>query len=77
MTTRALKVMEEEPPGKHELKTQFVELRAGGLSWAKITKMLKVAKATPGLHRILIINESRRAEIFIGARRAGPIISAG
>ena len=43
--------MEEQ--GRHELKTQFVELRAGGLSWAKITKRLKVAKATPGLHFIL------------------------
>jgi len=30
MTTRALKVMEEEPPGKRELKAQFVGLRARG-----------------------------------------------
>jgi len=43
MTTRALKVMEDESPGKHELKAQFVELRARGLSNSKITKMLKVA----------------------------------
>jgi hypothetical protein len=69
--------LQGDPPGRFELKTQFVELRAGGLSWAKITKMLKVAKATLGPHCILIINESRRAEIFIRARRAGPIISAG
>ena len=34
MTTGAVKVMEEEPPGKHELKAQFVELRARGLSYA-------------------------------------------
>jgi hypothetical protein len=26
--TRALRVMEEEPPGRHELKAQFVGLRA-------------------------------------------------
>jgi hypothetical protein len=32
--------------GKQELKTQFVELRARGLSYAKIAKELKVAKAT-------------------------------
>jgi hypothetical protein len=41
MTTRALKVMEEEPPGRHELKAQFVGLRARGLSYAKIAKKLK------------------------------------
>jgi hypothetical protein len=43
MTTRALKVMEDEPPGKHELKAQFVELRARDLSYCKIAHMLKVA----------------------------------
>ncbi len=32
--------------GKQELKTQFVELRARGLSYAKIAQKLKVAKAT-------------------------------
>jgi hypothetical protein len=32
--------------GKQELKTQFVELRARGLSYAAIAKKLKVAKAT-------------------------------
>jgi hypothetical protein len=35
MTTRALKVMEEEYPGKHELKAQFVELRVRGLFYVK------------------------------------------
>jgi len=45
MTTGALKVM-GGTPGRHELKAQFVELRAGGLSYAKIAKKLKVAKAT-------------------------------
>jgi hypothetical protein len=34
-------VMEEEPPGRHELKAQFVELRASGLSYARIAKKLK------------------------------------
>jgi hypothetical protein len=43
MTTRAFKVMEDEPPGKYELKAHFVELRARGLSYAKIAKRLKVA----------------------------------
>jgi hypothetical protein len=38
-----LKVMEDEPPGKHELKTQFVELRTRGVSSVKRAKSLKVA----------------------------------
>jgi transposase len=46
MATGALKVMAGEPPGRHELKAQFVELRARGLSYTKIAKKLKVAKAT-------------------------------
>jgi hypothetical protein len=46
MTTRAMRVMEDETPGKHELKAKFVGLRARGLSYAKIAKRLKVAKAT-------------------------------
>ncbi len=36
--------MEEEPPGRHEFKAQFVELRARGLSYAKIAKKLKMAQ---------------------------------
>jgi orotate phosphoribosyltransferase-like protein len=61
--------------GRHELKTQFVELRTRGLSYARIAKKLKVAKATLGLHYILY--ELLRAESFIGTRHAVPIISAG
>jgi hypothetical protein len=38
-----IKIMEEESPGRHELKAQFVELRARGFSYAKISNMLKVA----------------------------------
>jgi hypothetical protein len=43
MTTRAMRVMEDEPPGKHELKAQFDKLRAKGLSSVKIVKTLKLA----------------------------------
>jgi orotate phosphoribosyltransferase-like protein len=46
MTTRALKIMEDEFPGRQELRAKFVELRARGLSYAKIANKLKVAKAT-------------------------------
>ena len=42
MANRALKVMEEESPGKHELKAQFVELRARGIC-SKIAKRFKLA----------------------------------
>ena len=35
-----------EAPGKSELKDQFIELRAKGLSYAKIAKKLKVSKST-------------------------------
>jgi len=35
--------MEMTDQGRHELKAQFVELRARGLSNSKITKMLQVA----------------------------------
>ena len=35
--------MEMTELGRHELKAQFVELRARGLSYSKIAKMLKVA----------------------------------
>jgi len=70
MTTRPLRVMEEEPPGKHGLKTQFLELRARGLSWAKITKRPKVAKATPGLHSIFIMND--RGEQIVSSGHGVP-----
>lgn len=35
-----------EQPGKLELKSQFVELRAKGWSYIRISKKLKVSKAT-------------------------------
>ena len=35
-----------DTPGRHELKTQFIELRAKGLSYQKISKRLKVSKST-------------------------------
>lgn len=44
--------MEEEPeegllePGKQELKTAFIQLRAKGYSLAKIARRLKVSKTT-------------------------------
>lgn len=63
MTTRALKVMEDEPSGKHELKAQFVELRARGLSYAKIASRLKVAKAT-------LTNWSQELEAEIASLKA-------
>lgn len=36
----------EEEPGRLELKSQFIELRAKGWSYVKISKKLKVSKAT-------------------------------
>ena len=42
----AERAMKEQ--GKNELKTQFVELRARGLSYAKIAKRLKVATGNGG-----------------------------
>ena len=44
MTTRAMRVIESEPPGRHELKAQFVELGAKSLSYAAIAKKLKMAQ---------------------------------
>ena len=41
---QAITVQEEE--GRQELKTQFIELRAKGLSYQKISKRLKVSKST-------------------------------
>jgi len=41
---QAITVQEEE--GRQELKTQFIELRAKGLSYQKIAKRLKVSKST-------------------------------
>jgi len=35
-----------EAPGRQELKDQFISLRAKGLSYAKISKKLKVSKST-------------------------------
>ena len=35
-----------DTPGRDELKTQFIELRAKGLSYQKISKRLKVSKST-------------------------------
>lgn len=35
-----------EEEGRQELKTQFIELRAKGLSYQKIAKRLKVSKST-------------------------------
>lgn len=35
-----------EEPGKAELKAQFIELRAKGLSYAKIAKRLKLSRNT-------------------------------
>jgi hypothetical protein len=58
-----MKVMEGEFPGKHELKSQFVELRARGLSYAKIAKRLKVAKAT-------LTNWSQKFEAEIASLKA-------
>ena len=41
---KALTVQEEE--GREELKAQFIELRAKGLSYQKISRRLKVSKST-------------------------------
>lgn len=41
---QALIIHEEE--GRQELKTRFIELRAKGLSYQKISKRLKVSKST-------------------------------
>ena len=42
--SRALTIQEEG--GREELKAQFIELRAKGLSYQKIAKRLKVSKST-------------------------------
>ena len=52
-----------EDQGKLELKAQFVELRAKGLSYAKIAKKLKVSKAT-------LANWSQELEAEIASRKA-------
>jgi len=41
----SLSVLEEDP-GKQELKFQFIELRAKGWSYARISRKLKVSKST-------------------------------
>jgi len=35
-----------EQPGKQEIKPQFIELRAKGWSYVRITKKIKVSKPT-------------------------------
>ena len=42
----ALEFLPGEEPGKAELKAEFIELRAKGLSYAKIAKRLKVSRNT-------------------------------
>lgn len=42
--SKALTILEEE--GREELKSKFIELRAKGLSYQKISKRLKVSKST-------------------------------
>ena len=43
MYNKVMRVIGDESPGRHELKAQLVELRAGGISYSKISKRLKVA----------------------------------
>jgi len=42
----ALEFLPAEEPGKAELKEQFIELRAKGLSYAKIAKRMKLSRNT-------------------------------
>jgi len=44
--TTSLQLLPREEPGKAELKAQFIELRAKGLSYAKIAKRLKLSRNT-------------------------------
>lgn len=53
----------QDPPGKEELKSQFVTLRAKGLSYRKIASRLKVSKTTLG-------NWSQELEAEIASLRA-------
>lgn len=52
-----------EQPGKLELKSQFIELRAKGWSYARIARKLKVSKST-------IANWSTELEAEIASLRA-------
>ncbi len=45
-TRAALELLPAEEPGKAELKAQFIELRAKGLSYAKIARRLKLSRNT-------------------------------
>ena len=42
----ALEFLPAEEPGKAELKEQFIELRAKGLSYAKIARRMKLSRNT-------------------------------
>ncbi len=57
----SLKVLDD--PGKVELKSQFIELRAKGLSYAKIARRLKVSKST-------VANWSQELEAEIASLKA-------
>jgi transcriptional regulator with XRE-family HTH domain len=45
-TRPALQLLPAEEPGKAELKEQFIELRAKGLSYAKIARRMKLSRNT-------------------------------
>jgi transposase len=57
----SLKVLED--PGKTEIKSQFIELRAKGLSYAKIARKLNVSKST-------VANWSQELEAEIASLKA-------
>ena len=52
-----------DDPGRVELKSQFIELRAKGLSYAKIARRLKVSKST-------LANWSQELEAEIASLKA-------
>jgi len=59
--TAPLEIM--DPPGKTEIKSQFIELRAKGWSYVKISKKLKVSKST-------LANWSQELEAEIASLKA-------
>jgi len=59
--TAPLEIM--DPPGKTEVKSQFIELRAKGWSYVKIAKKLKVSKST-------LANWSQELEAEIASLKA-------
>ena len=59
--TAPLEIM--DPPGKTELKSQFIELRAKGWSYARISRKLKVSKST-------LANWSQEMEAEIASLKA-------